>query len=740
MPYAKRPKTSDDLDKMDDMDKKFHYTNKPRWSVDGTLVYAASGNAPQIEGSILAKSKQPIVSEYKDIRFAKIATHPDVSSSDLTSTLVSTNAAQATPETLIPQKDVTQIILEHGIPKAAVNGNFKFSQLAQLVAIDTEEGRHEQQVWQVASILFDDVELPVGLVGGARALHVDRIRKAKLSEFWESLVFDDAQMQVQEAESTEAKALAHLTAHNVIDACQTLIGGKDFRLATMVAQIGCGVPLRQDIQSQLVAWNEAEVLSEMEESVRAIYELLAGNCTKSRSEGNLKNGLEDRVSEFNISSRFGLDWRRSFGIRLWYGILGEEPLNLAVAQYSDDLREGREDVKPVPWFVENGLNMGWNDPHPEVREDLLWGLLKLYGISHDTAMPANVENIFSPQSATGNPLNARLSFQLCQLFQARVIAAPPNLRISSLPISRSETGFGASLMSSTSSVSGGEQAPDPFVELSDSIALTYASTLLTPENWVTAVYVYTHLSNPANREHHIRSAISFFSPTFSTSESDPTYATLTKDLRVPKSWLHAAKALQAKSEGDATTECRELLLAGDLGTAHDVLCHSVAPAAIIARDHDALRELLGDFESPPNSPLGAQTSTMDLRSSTRGASAKAEPVEGWRNGGQIYFDYIHLLDLDKGAGGRHADAVRAEIVGVVARLSASLEAVAGADFAVRNLEERVALGEIAGAVAGWGMAGGKARVLKLPLTEDRWLRHSRELSAGYYRAVLAAAR
>lgn len=36
--------------------------------------------------------------------------------------------------------------------------------------------------------------------------------------------------------------------------------------------------------------------------------------------------------------------------------------------------------------------------------------------------------------------------------------------------------------------------------------------------------------------------------------------------------------------------------------------------------------------------------------------------------------------------------------------------------------------------------GNRAAVLKLPLTEDMWLKHSCKLSAKYYRSVMASAR
>jgi len=65
---------------MDPMDRSFHQSNKPRWSADGILAYATSGNVPSMDDGILRSLKGSIVSEHKDIRFAKLVTPVDVSS------------------------------------------------------------------------------------------------------------------------------------------------------------------------------------------------------------------------------------------------------------------------------------------------------------------------------------------------------------------------------------------------------------------------------------------------------------------------------------------------------------------------------------------------------------------------------------------------------------------------------------------------------------------------------------
>ena len=489
--------------------------------------------------------------------------------------------------------------------------------------------------------------------------------------------------------------------------------------------------MREDMAAQIDEWRRLDVLSEIDDSIRAIYELLTGNCGKC--EGKLGDGRENKAADFQITSRFGLDWRRAFGLRLWYGTLTDEPIHMAVAQFADDLREGRELVKPVPWFVEHNVNMGWDDPAPETREDLLWGLLKLYAAQR-LQVPANVEDILAPQNTSGNPLNARLSFQLLHLLRAREADDDDERRVH-LPTARSSS---TALSSFTSSMSSAAASPpsgtaDPLAALADALTLTYASTLHTPQHWPTALYAYTHLSTVGARSHHARALLALFAPAFDTAPTDPLFRALTTDLSVPLPWLHAAKALQARARGDRAGECAHLLEAGDVAAAHDVLCRAVAPAAVVARDYDALRELLGGFENPAGSRVdgggGGGSGDMDVDIAISDAASvgtsgtghggsggrAASEVEGWAAGGGIYFDFMRLLDLENGgadADAGNSAAVRREMAVLVKRLGRALASVAREGLEGRGLEERVALGEIAGVVA--KVEGGWERDVSFP--------------------------
>jgi len=560
-------------------------------------------------------------------------------------------------------------------------GSLEFSSMAKAVTIDTPAGAHEQQAWQLLSLLFDD---PDSLPHGVEAEHANQYKKEVLSEFWKQLVWDDAQRHVRDAASPEEKAIAYLSCNNIADACEALLEGMDLKLATMVAQIGGDAAMRQSLSAQIDEWRRMDVLSEMDDSYRAIYELLAGNC--ARSEGKNVSSRENKAATFGICSRFNLDWRRAFGLRLWYGITNDEPIQMAVAQFADAIRDGLEDVKPVPWFIEGEVDMGWNDPESEHREDLLWGILKLYACSK-LDLPANIEDVLAPENVSGNPLNARLSFQLFQLFKSRKDDTQEvDARKVHMPTNRGsgETGHRSSFMSSTAShFDKDEQAEDPLVELGDKITLTYAASLHTPQHWTTAIWVYSHLSSTAMREHYMKVFINQFSHTYSLDREadDPIYVYLTDKLRVPETWLHAAAALRAKTDGDALSQATHLIHAHELDEAHEVLCRKVGPEAIISRDFDPLRDLLGHFQ--PDAPR------------------RKEPVQGWAQGGQIYFDYIELIDLTgQRTSYRVDEELNKRIQTLLARLQKALETAAKERLDGCGLEERVALMEIAGTVAG----------------------------------------
>ncbi|KAK3072322.1 hypothetical protein LTS18_014663, partial [Coniosporium uncinatum] len=381
---------------MPDNDKAFYKSFKPSWGPANTLAHASSGDITQ--GSTLIESNQPVVSEHRDIRFAQFAPQPNL-----------------TPKsTELQQRDTSIAADSMGIPLATTKASFQFRDYIGLASSTNAAGKYEKQVWELASILFDDTTDELQDMGIAKAKHAEyehRLRKDKLSEYWEKLVQDNAKAHIGAGASPEEDAFHCLSAHDIPSACAALLRGKDFRLATLVAQINSDNEFRKEINTQVEAWRSHNMLSEMTDPVRALYALLAGETCEVK--GVESTGLESKASTFGISGRFNLDWQRAFGLRLWYRISAEEDIDAAVHDFLEDLEQAREFAVPKPHWAEEF------DPN-DASEDLLYGLLQLYTFRRSGGeIEADVGRILSPTSVSSNPMDARLCFQLIHLLFAK---------------------------------------------------------------------------------------------------------------------------------------------------------------------------------------------------------------------------------------------------------------------------------------------------------------------------------
>ncbi|KAK4230111.1 hypothetical protein QBC38DRAFT_517422 [Podospora fimiseda] len=194
------------------------------------------------------------------------------------------------------------------------NSGPEFKQLAQ-----------GDTLWEVASLLFDD-------------------NGYGLPAFWKQLVSESTKHALDRAGSYEEKAIIHLAGDNVAEACAEVLAGKNPRLAILVSTIG-SESTKRDIKAQLKDWRDSNVLSDISEPIRAIYEILAGNACVAAGVKDVP--IENRVASFSIRERFGLDWMQSFGLRLFYSTCGEDGdeakrVKEAVRCFQDDVEQDRE--------------------------------------------------------------------------------------------------------------------------------------------------------------------------------------------------------------------------------------------------------------------------------------------------------------------------------------------------------------------------------------------------------------
>lgn len=423
----------------------------------------------------------------------------------------------------------------------------------------TPANDNESLVWELASILFDrhHDEFSSDIPDEFRSQFQKRITKDRLSAFWSRLCREEATFAVAAAGNTEERAIAYLSMHKISEACNALIEGKNYRLATLVAQIGGDQVLHDDMESQISDWRRLNTLSEFSDQIRTLYELVAGNtCTSIGKTGH----LEDRASTFVISERFNMGWKRAFGLKLWYAILTDDPLEKAVQEFILDLSDSKT-KKPFPSFTGDTDNFTkWSDPHAAQREDVLWGLLKLYASRSDTT--PSLSEVVSPENATGNPLSTRLSFELYHTLTTHFPAHSSHL--------------------------GGDQ-----------LTLSFASELSSAGSWLWCLFVLLRLSDSQQRQKALQSTLASFAA--SIDENDPfILKTLFEDFQIPQAWIWEAKALHARAvTRDHVAETRFLLRAENFAEAHATLCSVVAPQAVVERDYSVLNSLLGGFKIKP---------------------------------------------------------------------------------------------------------------------------------------------
>ena len=439
-----------------------------------------------------------------------------------------------------------------GVPIAAL----RTTRLQDLFSSDTMSGpgrANEKYVWQLASILFDDT---------LEQSHLDR--KRRLSEFWVELVESVTNTAISMAASTEDKAVACLAGHRVIDACKFLIEGKNFRLGTLVPLIGTNDNAKKDIKEQIRSWHASNTLTEFTEPVRTIYELLSGNVCVC--EGNKVPDVENRMDSFVISRKFGLDWKQSFGLRLWYAISQGDDISEAVRKFKDDITQDKEDL-PRPWYIEQGIPSLWEDSNKHQRQDLLWGLLELYSYSG-----ADLEAILRPENSQLSPLDMRLTWQL------------------------------GLALTSTGKVSYNRDGE----EKADACTLAFAAQLTGAGEWLEATFVLLHLSDAGARKRAIQEHLS----RNAAQIDDAAYPILTEKFQIPEQWIWEARALLMRSLGNFSSEVDCLLRAGSFTEAHHVLMMHVAPLAIVERDYNRLGEIISQFkghqDSVPDWHLGGE--------------------------------------------------------------------------------------------------------------------------------------
>lgn len=216
---------------------------------------------------------------------------------------------------------------------------------------------------------------------------------------------------IKTSDDQPGKLFTLLSGNQVDRAVQAALDGNDMRLATLISQIGGPELFKQEVQRQLDDWTKYKTNSHIASGYRRLYALLAGitDVSKGESGRGIDHAPDVRVAE-------GLDWKRAFGLHLWYGCPFEHTIGDLLESFNLALSSATPPAKPIPPYLEKPTPLHQSWKMRSQPTDILYGLVRLFA---DITIP--LESVLRTRDVSPSPLDMRLSWHL-YLLLSRVLA------------------------------------------------------------------------------------------------------------------------------------------------------------------------------------------------------------------------------------------------------------------------------------------------------------------------------
>lgn len=296
-----------------------------------------------------------------------------------------------------------------GVPFANPPRGLNFASFAAL--FPSTDRSFEAGLFRLGRALFDPMDLRL-----ADPVEVDirnRVyalrRKAALTSWLQTAVTASVDADLRERPGADwgATIFALLSGNQVAKACEIAMDSGNLKLATLISQYPGDDVYRDDLRTQLSEWRKSGVDAHINEGTRRIYSILGGIV--DTLEGSGGTGLAHCP---NISIPKGLNWKRAFGLHVWFG----EPLESTVADvfqaYEQHWKSASGSVaSPLPWYMEdstyNAALSPWVRATTAEPPDALYSLIRLF------ADPAcSLSAVLAPVSFSASPTDYRLAWHL----------------------------------------------------------------------------------------------------------------------------------------------------------------------------------------------------------------------------------------------------------------------------------------------------------------------------------------
>ncbi|KAJ6581258.1 nuclear protein 96-domain-containing protein [Mycena capillaripes] len=547
------------------------------WGPDGTLVHPGSLCAPS--SSIKTSANSSIISK----------TRAPISESSALSVKLLQHQLSHSPI------DFDDDDIPFANPSST---DLHFSSFASL--FPPTDHSFEASLFRLGSALFDSLNLRLGdsVTPDIRTRISALRRKAALSAWLEDTVAPsvDADIRANPAAGATSLAFMHLTGNQVDRASEVAMDGGYLKLATLISQAGGDFEFREDLKDQLEIWREQRIDVHIDESVRKVYALLAG-IVDSVVEGS-KGGGQDNCADVDIVA--GLDWKRVFGLHLWFSGHVDAPISQVFDAYNRLVKESTRKISgPIPWYEETPRASRWRLSSPPSVPDALFSLIRLH------AEPScSLSHVLTPLSFGPSPLDYSLPWHL-------YIVLSRCMRVRDFA-DRGDPGI-----QRTSPFSSRDDAEESGVEghspSADLLTSSYAFQLEQQGMIQEAVFVLLHLEGSAGREKAIKDLLA----RCAARMDEWSTRGIVGSLRVPMAWIQEAKAIYALDSNEVFEAYELYLSAGLYNAAHDIAVLKLAPDAVIQNDLTLLTSLFSRFNG--------------------------RPVDGWHVRGKAFLDFAHIV-------------------------------------------------------------------------------------------------
>ncbi|KAF8814679.1 hypothetical protein BYT27DRAFT_7081395 [Phlegmacium glaucopus] len=503
-------------------------------------------------------------------------------------------------------------------------------------------------IFRLGSALFDPIDLQFnrsrGTTDGTSITpdirnRVQLLRRKKaLSKWLEEVVKPSVDSDLRsEANGSNVAytpadaAFTHLTGYQVSEACSAAADGGYLKLSTLISQAGGDDLYKNDIIAQLDIWKNEKLAPGsssglgnpqnglVERSVWKVYNILGGLITSEGQEGKSEDSLYA-----------GLDWKRTFGLCLWYGTSVDSSVADAVNVYEGILSQSSQSTsnqiaQPIPkWAISKkslppsslassrlGLFIS-SFAKDQTPDDPLFALIKLCADPTLSLSKALNPLSFAPSGLDwGIGMCWHLYIILSRIMRVRDFA------------DRGRSGAKSKAKPPMNGFVGNdEDDEEPSEGHSPTADLLTSSYALELESWgmiQEAVFVLLHLEGSVGREKAIKDLLAR-----SGHKLDNwTALGLAGTLKLPMSWIDEAKALHALDDGNIFSAYELYLSAQMYNSAHNLAILELAPDAIIRKDLELLRNLFTRFDS----------------------DGKKDKIEHWFVRGKVLLDYVDTMTL-----------------------------------------------------------------------------------------------